>query len=40
MGCIQTAITVAAVTKNVHMSWCWKAELVIYVYNPCQESRI
>jgi hypothetical protein len=30
MGCIQMAMTIAVVTKNVHMSRRWKAELVAY----------
>jgi hypothetical protein len=29
-GCIQTAVTSAVVTKNVHVSRCWKAESVAY----------
>jgi hypothetical protein len=29
-GCIQMAVTVAVVTKNIHMSRCWKFELVAY----------
>jgi hypothetical protein len=29
-GCIQTALTTAVVTENVHMSRHWKAELVAY----------
>jgi hypothetical protein len=37
--CIQTAVTGAVVTKNVRMSRCWKAELVVYgIYKqpfPC-----
>jgi hypothetical protein len=38
-GCIQMAVTAAVVTKNVRMSRCWKAELVVYgIYKqpfPC-----
>jgi hypothetical protein len=29
-GCIQTVVTAAVVTKNMHMSRRWKAELMIY----------
>jgi hypothetical protein len=29
-GCLQTAVTVAMVTKNVRMSRRWKSELVVY----------
>jgi hypothetical protein len=31
VGCIQTALTVVAVTQNVCMSRRWKAELVAYI---------
>jgi hypothetical protein len=35
-------VTAYVVTKNVHMSWHWKAELVPYefVNSPCHVSRI
>jgi uncharacterized SAM-binding protein YcdF (DUF218 family) len=30
MGCIQTVVTIVVVTKNMCISRCWKAELVIF----------
>jgi hypothetical protein len=40
IDCIQMAITVAVVTKNMCISRCWKAELVAYGSRKQPSSRI